>query len=241
MGRAPNPYRAHMKAGWITGAALVVLFGCRGAFAESCVINNRQVYNLVTDTVNWSMRVGSGQNCRYGVRYAKVQLERMKLVSPPRAGQVVLQGSAFTYITRKDFQGDDSFDLEVAGQIQKIPGSSTIHVAVSVGSATKSPEPTHATARTPTSAPHEAVPTLPMPVPSTGGPAPPVKDALGPAPVPTPPDPGTAAPTPVLQLGTGPAPMLTPPLPGAAPAPMPPVPSASSASPFRTIDPAKSP
>ncbi len=101
--------RAHTKAGWITGAALVVLFGCRGAFAEPCVMINRPLYNLVTDTVNWSMRVGSRQNCHYGVRYAKVQLERMTLVFPPRAGQVVLQGSAFIYIPRKDFQGDDSF------------------------------------------------------------------------------------------------------------------------------------
>jgi hypothetical protein len=38
----------------IAGAALVVLFGCRGAFAEPCVITNRQIYNLVADTVNWS-------------------------------------------------------------------------------------------------------------------------------------------------------------------------------------------
>jgi hypothetical protein len=102
-----------MKTGQIAGAALVVLFGCRGAFAEPCVITNRQPYNLVADTVNWSMRVGNGQNCRYGIRYAKVQLEKMTLISPPRSGQVVLQGSAFTYVPKKDFQGDDSFDLEV--------------------------------------------------------------------------------------------------------------------------------
>jgi hypothetical protein len=94
----------------------VVLFGCRAASAEPCVITNRQIYNLLADTVNWSMRVGNGQNCRYGIRYAKVQFERMTLAAPPRSGRVVLEGSAFTYVPRKDFQGDDSFDLEIAGQ-----------------------------------------------------------------------------------------------------------------------------
>jgi hypothetical protein len=56
----------------------------------------------------------------------------MALVSPPRSGRVVLQGSAFTYVPRNDFQGEDSFDLEVAGQIQKVQGASTIHIVVSV-------------------------------------------------------------------------------------------------------------
>jgi hypothetical protein len=93
-----------MKTGWIAGAVLVVLFGCHGTFAETCVITNRQTYNLAADTVNWSMRVGNGQNCRYGVRYAKVQFERMTLAAPPRSGRVVLEGSAFTYVPRKDFQ-----------------------------------------------------------------------------------------------------------------------------------------
>jgi hypothetical protein len=228
-----------MKAGRVTGAALVVLFGCSGALAEPCAAINRQIYNLVADTVNWSIRVGGGQKCRYGIRYAKVQLDRMTLVSPPGSGQVVLEGSAFTYVPKQDFQGDDSFDLEVAGQIQKIRGASKIHVVVSVRSATRSPEAPQAAALVPIATPHKAGQT--GLVPSFRGPTPPIKDALGPGLVPTLPLLG-AAPVPVPQLGSGPMPVPMPPQPDAAPGPTPPVPTASSAAPpSLSLNPARSP
>jgi hypothetical protein len=71
----------------------------------------------------------------------------------------------------------------------------------------------------------------PIPMPTSGGPTPPIKVAQGPAPVPTPPAPGTTAPSPVPQVGSGPAPAPMPPQPGAAPTPVPPLPTASSAAP----------
>jgi hypothetical protein len=71
----------------------------------------------------------------------------------------------------------------------------------------------------------------PIPMPTAGGPTPPIKVAQGPAPVPTPPAPGTTAPSPVPQVGSGPAPAPMPPQPGAAPTPVPPLPTASSAAP----------
>jgi hypothetical protein len=152
---------------------------------------NLQLARLLADTVNWSMIVRNGQNCRYGTRYAKVQFERMTLVSPPRSGRVVLQGSAFTYVPKKDFLGDDSFDLEIAGQIQKVRGASTIHIVVSVRSATKSAEPVRAAAPAPTPTADNANQTLP--VPRSGGPTPLIEVAHGPAPVPTPPAPGAGS------------------------------------------------
>jgi hypothetical protein len=128
-----RPRGDSMKIGRIAGAILIVLlFGCRAASAGPCVVTSRPIYNLVADTVNWMMKVGSDHRCLRGVRYAKVQFERMTLVSSPRSGHVVLQGSAFTYTPKNDFQGDDTFDVEVAGQIQKIRGTSTIHIVVSV-------------------------------------------------------------------------------------------------------------
>jgi hypothetical protein len=118
----------------IAGATLtVLLLGCHAASAEPCVVTSRPIYNLVADTVTWSMKVGSGHRCLRGVRYAKAQIERLTLVSPPQSGQVVLQGFGFTYTPKNDFQGDDSFDVEVLGQVQKMWGISTIHILVSVG------------------------------------------------------------------------------------------------------------
>jgi hypothetical protein len=94
--------------------------------------------------------------------------------------------------------------------------------------ATKSAEATAAVGPTPTATADNA--DHPVPVPSSGGPTPPIRVAQGPAPVPTPPAAG-AAPSPVPQLGTGPAPSPMPPQPGAAPTPVPPMPTASSAVP----------
>jgi Bacterial Ig domain len=54
------------------------------------------------------------------------------LISPPRSGQVVLQGWGFTYTPKDGFRGEDSFDVEVSRKIRKIRGTSTIHVSVSV-------------------------------------------------------------------------------------------------------------
>jgi hypothetical protein len=102
--------------------------------SQPCAVTGRQSYNLIGERVIWSMKVGSAHQCLRGVRFSKVQFERMSLVSPPLSGQVTLQASSFTYIPKKNYRGRDSFDLEVVGQIQKIPGTTTIHVDVSVES-----------------------------------------------------------------------------------------------------------
>jgi hypothetical protein len=211
-----------MKTGRIAGAAFVVLFGCGAALAEPCVVTNRQIYNLVSDTVNWSMRVGNSHNCLHGIRYGNVQFERMTLVSPPRSGQVVVQGSAFTYVPKKDFQGDDWFDLEVAGQIQKVRGVSTIHIIVSVAS----------------EQPRVAKGSVPIPTPplsgATAGPLP----QLGSGTAPMPPQP-TAAPAPMPPLPTASSAASPSPMPAASagsPTSSPPVPSSSA-----TVPPAPSP
>jgi hypothetical protein len=102
--------------------------------SETCAVTGRQSYNLVGERVIWSMKVGSAHQCLRGVRFSKIQFEGMSLVSPPLSGRVTLQASSFTYIPKKGYRGRDSFDLEVTGQIQKIPGTTTIHVDVLVDS-----------------------------------------------------------------------------------------------------------
>jgi hypothetical protein len=211
-----------VKSRKVVGAAFVILFGCSGAVAEPCVITNRQIYNLVADTVHWSMRVGNGHTCFHGIRFAKVQFEKMTLVSSPRSGQVVLHGSAFTYVPKKNFEGDDSFDLDVAGQIQKVRGASTIHVVVSVES----------------EQPHVAKTSVPKPAPPPAGPVsgvasstslePRTAQPKAPGTTPNPPAPGLMpglgsgiAPVPLAVQPGAPVPTPNPPRPGALPVPVP--------------------
>ena len=66
------------------------------------------------------------------MRYGSVVLETVKVESPPQSGDVKLLGPGFSYKARQDFHGDDSFTVVVSGVINKVRGTSTIRVLVSV-------------------------------------------------------------------------------------------------------------
>jgi hypothetical protein len=108
-----------------------LLLGGRAASAQSCIVDGPR-YNLIEDTVGWSIKVASGRSCVLGVRFANVKIESVKLDSPPQSGQIALQGPGFKYSAKADFVGEDSFALAVNGAINNQRGSSTIHVSVSV-------------------------------------------------------------------------------------------------------------
>jgi hypothetical protein len=99
--------------------------------ATTCALNGAP-YQLASDTVVWSMALGSGQSCIRGLRTQWVTLENTKVVVPPQFGQVKLEGPAFLYKTNSDFRGQDSFSILVSGKINKINGSSTIQIVVYV-------------------------------------------------------------------------------------------------------------
>jgi hypothetical protein len=118
-----------MKIGPIAGTALTaLLFGCKAASAEQCLILSDPRYNLAADAVTWSIKVKGGHRSICGVRRHFVEFE----VSPPQSGQVVLQGWGFSYTPQDGFGGEDSFALEVSGNLKNVRGSSTIHIVVSV-------------------------------------------------------------------------------------------------------------
>jgi len=89
-------------------------------------------YQLASDTVEWSMTIGSGQTCIRGLRSAFATLDNVKLVVPPKIGQIKLQGPGFIYHVDPGVRGQDSFEILVTGKLNKIKGNSVIHVNVSV-------------------------------------------------------------------------------------------------------------
>lgn len=113
---------------------IFVLLGGRAASAQSCVVDGPR-YNLIGDAVDWSLRIaGRDRSCVLGVRFNNVEIKGVRLISSPRSGSIALQGPGFTYTANVNFDGTDSFTLEVVGAINKKSGSSTIHVSVSVDS-----------------------------------------------------------------------------------------------------------
>ena len=88
---------------------------------------------LTSDTVDWSIKIGSGQSCIPGLRFNNVAIESVKLVSPPQTGHVTLRGPGFTYAAKSDYEGRDAFTVAVSGTINRVRGSSTIRIMVSIG------------------------------------------------------------------------------------------------------------
>src|SRR5215831_15387666 len=120
---------------WSSGATLLALLlvFVRPALGEPCVLTVGSLYQLKSDTVDWTMQTSSGQSCIRGLRHKRVTIDSAKLISPPQSGQVKLLGSGFSYTAKSGFQGQDSFTVQVSGMLNGIRGSSDIRIIVSVG------------------------------------------------------------------------------------------------------------
>jgi hypothetical protein len=117
--------------------ALFSLLGLATASADSCVLSGPR-YQLEWDAVEWSMNINGGQSCIQGLRFGNVVLEGTKLIAPPEKGQLKLYNRGFLYKTGSDFEGTDSFTIQVSGMINRVQGNSTIHIAVRSPAVSKS-------------------------------------------------------------------------------------------------------
>jgi len=113
-----------------TVLAILVVFA-RPALAE-CVLTREPPFQLKSDTVDWTMQIGSGQTCVRGLRHRRVTIDSAKLISAPQSGQVKMLGSGFSYTAKPDFRGDDAFTIQVSGMADRERGSSDIRITVSV-------------------------------------------------------------------------------------------------------------
>jgi len=120
---------------WSSGATLLALLlvFVRPALGDPCVLTVGSLYQLKSDAVDWTMQTSSGQSCIRGLRHKRVTVDAAKLISPPQSGQVKLLGPGFSYTAKSDFQGQDSFTIQVSGILNGIRGSSDIRIIVSVG------------------------------------------------------------------------------------------------------------
>ena len=101
------------------------------AYAFECIVDGPR-YELRSDVVNWSMKIGSGQSCIRGLRLGDVIVEKLELVSSPRTGQVTIHGPGFAYSAKSKYEGEDDFAIALSGKIGKSTGNSTIRITVSV-------------------------------------------------------------------------------------------------------------
>ena len=112
----------------------LIFLGILSTFADACVLNGPR-YRLASDTVHWSLELSGGETCIRGVRFNNVVVGKLMVVSAPQTGHLTLQGPGFSYKAARGFQGRDFFSMMVSGATNKVPGSSTIEVVVSVSRA----------------------------------------------------------------------------------------------------------
>src|SRR5215831_18023100 len=108
--------------------ALIAVLQSRTARAGDCRITGPR-YQLRSDTIEWQMKTTIGQSCIRGIRFSNVANPVIKIISPPRFGELRLLGPSFSYKAGTDFRNEDSFVIEVAGSIGRVSGTSTIRVA----------------------------------------------------------------------------------------------------------------
>jgi len=138
---------------------LLLSVGIGAANAAGCLVFGPQ-YQLQSDTVEWQMRAHIGERCVRGVRFKLVANPVLKIISPPRFGELTLQGPSFSYTAGANFQEEDSVTVEVSGSIKRVIGTSTISVVVSNIDAP----------------PVRGPPASGLPIPPPAPPAPPVKN-----------------------------------------------------------------
>jgi len=116
----------------------IIFVGALPALANACVLNGPR-YQLESDTVHWTLELSGGENCIRGLRFGNVVVNSLTILSQPQTGRITLLGPGFSYKAKSDFQGPDFFSLIVSGSANKIPGSSTIEVIVSVSPPSSDP------------------------------------------------------------------------------------------------------
>ena len=98
--------------------ALLLLFG-GAASADTCVFSSGPEFQLKSDTVEWAMKIASGQTCIRGLRSGAVSSITVELISSPQSGKVTVLGPGFSYKAKADYQGPDTFTLRVSGTLMR--------------------------------------------------------------------------------------------------------------------------
>lgn len=116
-----------------TTCALAILVLCQAttlASAGSCLSRN-EGFDLNSDTVHWAFSIRGGTDCLQGLRGKTMLIHEVKIVEPPAAGTLTITGSAFFY--RAPASGSsDRFRIQVAGENNRLRGTSVIVVDVSI-------------------------------------------------------------------------------------------------------------
>ena len=119
----------HILVRLLLSAVLLAALGGVASATPNC-LRNPQPYELVDDTVSWSMTIAPGAECIQGLRWSYMQIERVSLSTSPSNGKVVIVGPSFRYFADPAFRGSDAFTVSVSGKNRKTSGNSILKIQV---------------------------------------------------------------------------------------------------------------
>jgi hypothetical protein len=117
--------------GRLAFALLVFAVWSGRADAGNC-LSRPAAFKLANDAMNWKFSLGAGTMCIQGLRYASMLIDQVSLVGAPKGGRVAIAGPSFEYFASPDFHGEDSFTLQITGSRQKVTGTSSLQVDVTI-------------------------------------------------------------------------------------------------------------
>ncbi|AMN43774.1 hypothetical protein [Rhodoplanes sp. Z2-YC6860] len=118
-------------AGILSGVLFGLLLGLQPSLAGDCIISG-PAPRLDSQSIEWTMGIGRGQQCIRGLRSAAMLINRVEIESPAKHGQVKVQGYAFSYEAPTGFTGEDFFSVLLDGSFRGVPGHTLIKVQVNI-------------------------------------------------------------------------------------------------------------
>ena len=108
------------------------------AKAFNC-LGDHKPFQLVGDSIEYSMAIAPGANCIQGLRWSYMQIYAVWVLEKPKHGELVMVGPGFRYYAKPEFSGEDKFSLVVIGKNRHEEGFSTVEIAVSHSNVTPAP------------------------------------------------------------------------------------------------------
>jgi hypothetical protein len=110
-------------------AFLVQGLACSAALAGGTCILHPQPFKLRSDTIRWSIKIKSGEQCIQGLRWSTIMIDKVSIIESPKVGRLIVEGPSFRYFS--DSAGSsDYFKIEISGTSLHVSGASSLEIDV---------------------------------------------------------------------------------------------------------------
>jgi hypothetical protein len=119
----------------LTALAVVCAVGCAvssdSAQGLSCLSRTPR-FDLTPDPAYWTIVLPAGVECTEELRFPPLVIEDVTIITPPRNGRLIIEGSLLRYLPNIESNGPDAFVISVSGSNGRATDSTFIYADVMV-------------------------------------------------------------------------------------------------------------